>query len=272
MKTIESIYHKVYNFDSLSKAEQDEIIDIVDQDNGQSKWYYSYAVEYLISHVKPDMAMRFLKGYINSPRNRYLSDIVKKAQDKDPKTTREILNNSREECHKFLLCFDNLTIDEEEKGLRSVAKSVYLPKTILESKYKPTLIALKKLPSIMRLKCLRSLTNFNKIASYNMFENISDPEEFKSLLFSSSLKHRDLAEVVWKRYQEISNVGIPSSIKISGHCDLCGDFEFVINSNVIRTPEGLKKTIISGALLSQCFACYSVLQNPPTIIEGDWIK
>jgi len=272
MKTLRDVWSDIWKFESLSKQRQDEIVDIIKADGGKDSYYFGYAIEYALPHVDKATAMELFKKYISTGSRRYrIEDVIMVVKRHDAATTKDILSSAQDDYCKYLLCFDGISLDEEERGLRSIAKSTRPPNCIFSSEYKPTLDGLRRLPSIMRLKCLQSLTNIG-LASYNIFGNIKDAEEFKSLMFSSSLKHQKLAETIWKRYQDISGVGIPSSIKIVGRCDKCGDFEFVINNKVVRTSEGLKKTRAQALLYQNCFACSTALSSPPIITEGDWIQ
>jgi hypothetical protein len=178
--------------------------------------------------------------------------------------------NSCSDLQKLILTYSDMTVEEEENGLRALATSKHVPEFIRTAKYQPTLDALKKLPSIMRLNCLETLTRSN-YNSYNVFGKINDKEEFKALLFSSTIKYRDRAEAIWNKYQDLVGVGNPGSVKVTGTCKLCGDFEIIVNSLVVKTEEGLKSAKLGYQVYSDyCPFCGNPMVHRSSITEGEW--
>ena len=115
---------------------------------------------------------------------------------------------------------------------------------IITNKYKPSIAALKKLPPVMRLKTFETLLSNDSLA-YNIFSNFKNEDDFKLMLFSSVLRHRDRAETVWEKYQEVSMLGKKGTIKSKFNCSNCGDYEINITSTRGRTKAGLDKMLFS---------------------------
>ena len=266
-------YSDLRNFNTLSPTRQSEVLDLIKKST--QDYYYEYAVEAIIEHLNKNDALDLFDNYAkranikNSVRLHRLCLYVMKL---DSVRIRSLIVNpsSSNDLQKMILWLSSFTIEEEEQGLRALSKSKQVPSFIYDAKYKPRIEALKKLPSIMRLNCLESLVN-QKYNSYNIFGNITDEEEFKSLVFSSTLKHRDRVEALWNKYRDLKGVGSPGSILASGSCSGCGEFEIIINSMVVKTQECLKKSRIGCySLGSHCPFCGNRIEQNISIKEQEW--
>jgi hypothetical protein len=272
--TLRDCYNESWQFDSLLPKRKTEILDEL-KNAAPDDHYFAYMVERLISHYDVPTTLDLYKKYLTSATSRYgyrrSHELTKVALVADPVQVRQMLITSKmPEFHKQIFLFKDLTVDEEELGLRALSKSKFCPSFVFEANYKPTLEALKRLPSIMRLHCLESLCSA-RIASYNVFENIKDGEEFKTLLFSSALKHRDQAESIWNKYINISAVGFPSTVSAAGCCPKCGEFEFTFNNKVFRTAEALSVSRIGWVFGTEnCPICYTGLKEALKVTEGEW--
>jgi hypothetical protein len=278
MSLYDLYYSDIRKFKTLTPARQDEVFELVKKSPADS--YYGYSVEEIIPNVGSIKALDLFKSFVQSTGHKsyeYRARLVRLCEllrkSNGPYIRSLIVDpNSCSELQKMILTYADATIDEEEVGLRALAKSKSAPSYIHDSKYQPRLDALKKLPSIMRLCCLETLTN-QRYDSYNVFGNITDEEEFKLLLFSSTLKHRDRAEVIWNKYKDLVGVGSPGSLKISGTCKRCGDFELIFNSLVIKTKEALKSSRIGYTSCGgYCPFCSGELEQAASITEQEWIK
>jgi hypothetical protein len=277
--SLSDVYSDVWHYDALNPARQAQILDELKRAPA-TDYYLPYVLEYLMSRLDKATAIDLYERLMSSVQQSYasqriLTTLTQYIYNLDPKVVRRVIESApnNNDLQKHIFIFQDLTIDEEELGLRALSKSRYCPEFVFDSKYKPTLDALKRLPPIMRLNCLEALCSA-RIATYNVFENIKDGEEFKSLLFSSALKHRDRAEVIWNKYVNISGVGHPSSIKISGCCVKCGEFEITLSNKVIRTAAALRVTRF-GRMFdvehTNCPICYGNV-NSASITESEWKK
>jgi hypothetical protein len=197
-----------------------------------------------------------------------LLSLCKIVEPLSPGITRDTIKGSiRTDIRRLILSFPNLTVDEEELGLRDLSNTKYCPTAVLSAEYKPSLEAIKRLPSIMRLKCLETLVG-SRFNAYNIFERITDPDEFKSLLFSCTIKHRDRAEQVWHKYQEITQLGVMATVAIEGECTQCKEFSITIKSRVVRTKAGLECTRLKYHIgTTRCPFCCSALNREATFKE-----
>ena len=268
-------YQEVRAFKSLTPQRQSEVIDIVKKST--TDYYFNMCVEYMIDFLDKPKALDLFKLYIKGTDKSYshterLIKVCNSIRKHDDTLVRSMAidKDSCAELHKLILTYPDVTLDEEEQGLRALAKSKYPPGFLHKAKYQPRIEALKKLPSIMRLCCLETLTN-QQYDSYNIFGRVTDEEEFKLLLFSSTLKHRDRAEAIWNKYKDLVGIGTRGSLKISGTCTRCGDFEIVLNSLVVKTQEGLKKARIGYYANGGCCPfCSGTLTQPSSVVEQEW--
>jgi hypothetical protein len=268
-------YTDLRKFASLNATRQAETLAVIKAST--TDYYFGYAVECVFPALNKTQALDVFdlcvkagdKNYGRADRLIRLCDKMRKI---DAAHVRTLAANPETipGIQKMILTYDGLTIEEEEQGLRALATSKSTPQFIYDAKYAPRIEALKQLPSIMRLNCLETLTG-QQYDSYNVFGNITDEEEFKLLLFSSTLKYRDRAEAIWNKYKDLVGVGKPGSLKVSGSCDSCGDFEVVINSLVVKTQEGLRKSRMGYSTLGGCCPfCGKTLVQKTSIIEQGW--
>lgn len=265
------VYYESRRFKTLTPQRQREIIDLLK--STKDDYYFGLVMDNVFCEVDKATTIDLFNAYIKHTDSSYGRHSrpfgyilhLRKLDESCARTFIKQTNNHL--IQKAILAFDNLTVEEEELGLRALSKSKQVPDQIYNCKYQPSIEALKRLPSIMRLNSLESLTN-QRFDSYNIFGRITDADEFKALLFGSVFKHQERAERIWKRYVEMTNVGVPGFIKLSGNCDKCSNFEITINSKVIRTEEGLKKTRIAYSLAKEyCPLCGKRLSQNMSI-EG----
>lgn len=266
MKVWEEI-RKIRAYSSLQKDEQTRIIDLLLDKKNVNLYYFDFLV-FKIKDLVDDqtfykIAINFiLNGRASMLNDLYATSIVEKAYKTNPREVRKILFDSKAPAlNKMLLMFGKCIEEEEIKGLRALSKSKYVPKRIHIRKYKPKLESLKKLPPIMRLNTLEALSNVNKL-KYNIFGNFSE-DEFKSLLFASSLKYTERIQTLQNKYSELKYVGLKSTIEVSGDCDFCGPYKMSLTSNVVRTVTGLKGTNLKMIAKPNCPFCFSKLQSNP---------
>jgi len=170
---------------------------------------------------------------------------------------------------KFLILLDDYTEAEEVSALRAFAKYKDNPKKLFSKNYKPSLAALNTLPTVMRLKCLECLCS-DEYISYNIFENICTEDDFRALVFGSSLRHSNRVNTMSERYRELGSTGTDGTINIDYNCTKCGDIRISVKSKVVKTR---KKLSISRALChlvdyDYCPVCGASLPVSPNI-HGD---
>lgn len=275
MSSLWNEYGNARNFPILSKSDQDRLITLL-LTKEVVRYYYS---DVIINIIRPhldnktfiDIAYNFInngKAYSMKSNNTY--EIFNAMYNIDPTGSKVAIMNSKiPALNKLILMCNDLTIEEEIKGLRALSTSKYIPSKIYKLRYKPRLKALIKLPPIMRLKTIEALINSRKL-KYNIFENIPN-DKFKALLFTPALnlKYSDKVETIYNKYDEIKYMGIESTVKVSGQCDLCGDYSITIKSNVIRTSTGMRATNLGRLAINKvyCPFCYTKLKQEP-VFEG----
>ncbi|MHA2280305.1 MAG: hypothetical protein ACXAC5_05600, partial [Promethearchaeota archaeon] len=204
-------YHKARRFSTLSKDEQDNLIKLLLTPEAPKSYYSDSLVNMIRPHLDDktflNIANNFLRnGRAYSMKSRNTHEIFDAAYRIDPSGTKVIAMDAKSPAlNKLILLCDNLTLEEEVRGLRALSSSKYIPSKVHELKYKPKLAALKKLPPVMRLKTIETLMNSRKL-KYNIFENVPE-DEFKALLFTSSLKHTDRVQTACNQYDEIKYMG-----------------------------------------------------------------
>lgn len=266
-------YSNIRRFTTLPKNEQSRIINLLKTKDAASSYYAGTLITMIQKHLSDkdyfDIAYNYIVNGKNfSVRSYNVQDIFSEAYRINPKKISNAIKESNIiQLNKLILMCNNITVEEEVKGLRALSTSKYIPYKIHDVKYKPRLDALKQLPPIMRLKAIESLLN-NKKFRYNIFEHIPE-DEFRALLFTSSLKYSDRIQAVYNEYQEIKYIGIESTVKVSGYCKICEEYSIIIKSRVIRTLTGINQTGIGRYIThrSCCPFCYSNLEQPPTFEE-----
>lgn len=246
------------NLNALTAQKRTETVSILkDKDFAKDNYFINYLSEAMDGFSDPevlDVFKNLCQNYNWYSHYSYTNDTIYKLTHRayalDPVLVRsEIANsnaknpNTESGWDRLFLSFPNPTIDEEVRGLRAISQSKHIPHMIYKAKYAPTKAALDQLPPIMRLKTLEHLSS-NKHLAYNIFINFPDPDEFKVMMFSSITRHRERAEGVWQKYQEIAYLGQPAEIKITTRCDNCGETEMSMKSTRVRTKAGLKSTTI----------------------------
>jgi hypothetical protein len=224
---------------------------------------YSYLgfISQIVRHLNKEETIKIFDNTLtNCPKNRLYNEdcfleLVKKSYDFDSVYVKNIIMGRTDDTYdKAILLFDNITPDEEVRGLRALGQRKFCSRIIQQYKYSPTKDAITKLPPVFRLKVLETLSH-NRHLSYNIFKHFPDPDEFKSLMFSSVLRHRERAEAVWNKYQEIAFLGKDAEIKIKTNCSNCGEFEVVVNSKRVRTKTGLMATNLWNQFRYGCVLC-----------------
>ena len=255
------LYDSAMKITKLSKTERDDLINTLLKPNTVSEYGFIRIIDVVAEHLTKEEAVAMFDVVIKHYKEKkYYEDnfisFLYKVQDHvlDIKTVVTSKNSSSFE--KALLALKNISPDDELKGLRALAQNKYCPGAIYKAKYTPTEAVIKLLPPVTRLKALETLTN-NKHLGYNIFANFKNPEEFRVLMFSSVLRHRERAEVVWNKYKEIVFLGEDAVVKIQGTCENCGDFSCDLKSTRVRTKVGLNNTRLWGSFLrfNQCVLC-----------------
>jgi len=253
-------YGLVRNFNAASQADKDETIAFFLQQNSESRYYwYIDGVTTLIKavpqlQIKMELAKAaFSKTNYNASKSYGLCKLLAEIMPYDSKNEiRELVVNSEDiAVGKLSLMYEGITIEQEANALRFLAHNKNCPDGIYQARYTPRIEALKELPSVGRLKSLESLLSNNHLA-YNIFEQVGDGEEFKTLLFGSVLRHRERAEVIWKKYQESVNLGTPGTVTLKGNCGNCGQFELTLKSSRTRTSVGFQRTNLSRYIYKDC--------------------
>ncbi len=277
-KDIWSYWQQIRTFDKQTPALQQEIFDFIMSPEVINSYHCASCVAEIMPHLDPVLSLKLFTQFLTSKshygfkKDYYVHMIIWSAykhQSNQAAIRDLILKTKSDAAKRMLLALENITMAEEEAGLRALSLATYPPTYIFEHKYKPTLDALKKLPTVMRLEALETLLNVNLIG-YNVFENITNQDDFKNLLFSAAVKYQERAEVVWKKYLESLSRGIEGIITIKGRCDTCGDYEIQIKSSVAHTKVGLEKTQLNRISRKWCAMCGHLLAAEPQIKESEW--
>lgn len=256
------LYNDIRRYTTLTDIEKNKIIDTLSTAQCARDYSFLGYVNQILSFLNKDDTIKIFDNMIaHYPHSRSyyednLYETVKKAYDFDKDHVKNVILNRTDDAYdKTLLLFENITTEEEARGLRALAQRKYCPRIIHTSKYSPTEGAIKLLPPVMRLKVLETLSNGSHLA-YNVFSNFKDPDEFKTLMFSSVLKHRERAEAVWNKYKEIAYIGLDAKITIKTNCPNCGEFNVDISSTRIRTKTGLANTQLWNCFrYNRCSLC-----------------
>jgi len=268
--TSKNMWNKMRNFDQMTASMQQDVYNyVLTKDRYGGRYYINDMMNKPVFTTEQKLKLfeKYLStgGYDNDDEN-----IFENACAIDKERTKDIIKQYKD-CHmsKRFVTLNDMTLDEEVKALRALSKSKYAPPYVFNAQYCPTLGAIKELPSIMRLKSLEALTS-NIHVSYNVFKNITDEDEFKRLLFSSVIRHRDRAEAVWEKYKELKSTGIEGTVVIKMRCKNCQDFEVTLTSSVVRTKTKLEATRF-GQFVTQnhCLLCgqWGSIEGPT--ISGD---
>ena len=253
-------YGLVRNFNAASQADQDETLAFFLQQNNESRYYwYIDGITTLVKTIpqtktKLDLARAaFSRTNYSATKSYGLCKLLVEIMPYDTNNEiRELVLNSEDTAvGKLSLMYDGITVEQEANALRHLSQNKSCPDGIYNARYTPRIEALKELPSVGRLKALESLLSNNHLA-YNIFEKVVDSEEFKSLLFGSVLRHRERAEVIWKKYQESVNLGTPGTVSLKGNCSNCGQFELTLKSSRTRTSVGFQRTNLSRYIYKDC--------------------
>lgn len=272
-KTVWDYYADIKEFSTQSLATKLEIIDIMLDPDTELDYHYGWAAADIIEYVDGDIALEFAKKMfqLKWPREEYIAKVMCGAHKFDDNKTiiQKMLCEAKPLMFKrMLLTLDNLSVANEEIGLRALARIKNPPHVILEARYCPTLDALKKLPPITRLEALECLICV-RLHGYNIFNRITNREEFKNLLFGAAFKYQARVEKVWNKYLELTCVGKPCVITVKANCPSCGTYEVQITNSVIHNADALGKTKFSRIARESCAICGAYLGAPPTIVFGD---
>lgn len=272
-----SLSPEIEIFNTLPTARQDEIIDIIISTPAKDSYQLESVVRDLMAKLQaPDRISKIFTHYLATQCKNYgytdnALTIVKKAYNTlDKQTVKDLIIKCKTpHIIRTLLSLDNLSVEEEEQGLRALSNSKYVADFIYEKQYKPSLGAVKALPTVMRLRILENLLT-NPHISYNIFENF-DADEFKALMFSATFKYLDRARAVVDKYIELQNHGTEGTVVIKTQCENCGEFSITIKSMRIHTPTGLGITNLGGWIMGNtCVLCGRWgHQNKQIICEDD---
>jgi len=241
---------------NVSDDRRKEIINVMLSDDAVRYWNYGSIFRSLLKHIDADLAFKIFKHYIDKGESYSFDsnsdyEIATKVYNmyNDKAEVKKVIRTCKSKrVRRALLIIEDMSVEDETIGLRALSGLKYPPDTLYEFKYKPSVDAVKALPPIMRLSALETLLNNNNMA-YNIFDNFADPEEFKALLFSATLRHRDRVEAVWDKFNEASNLGTEATVMVKYLCPNCGDIDVSIKSMCARTPAGLSNTRL-GAFLN----------------------
>lgn len=275
MSNYYQIWDEVRKLPTLTADKRAEVVEQISTPASAKEYSYASIVAEAFKYLTKDETLKVFDNMVahHAARRSYyethLFSSIKIAYDFDPAHAKaQILKSTGDSYHKALLMMDGLTTDEEAMGLRALSNSKYCPPIIHEAKYAPSKEAIDLLPPVMRLKVLETLSN-NRHLAYNIFAHFPDPDEFKTLMFSSVMRHRDRAEVVWNKYQEIANYGKAGQVLIKGSCNNCGEFEVVVKSTRIRTKTGLQTTNLWNSFRYGCALCGVHSGKPIEVIGQD---
>lgn len=275
-KDIWSYWQQIRTFDKQTPALQQEIFDFIMTPEVINSYNCAPCVAEIMPYLDPVLSFKLFTQFLTSSyvlkKDYYVHTIVWSAykHQSNQAAIRDLILKAKSDAAKrMLLTLENITVVEEEAGLRALSLITYASTYIFEHKYKPTLGALKKLPTVMRLEALETLLNVNLIG-YNIFENIINQDDFKNLLFSAAVKYQERAEIVWKKYLESLSRGVEGIITIKGKCDTCGEYEIQIKSSVAHTKIGLEKTQLNRISRKWCAMCGHSLTTEPQIKESEW--
>lgn len=232
-------------------------------------YYADFIIMELGKYITPyeffEIGINYLKNATPYQQPKAVVNIISRLMAHNATITKQaILKSNSKFITKLILTTDGISIDEEVLALRAISTSKYVPEEIYKIKYKPNLKALRKLPPVMRLKTLESLVNSRKVR-YDIFGHISE-DNFKALLFTSSLKHTDRVSAMANKYNELKYMGQKATLEIKGNCDICGDYSIKVTSGVIRTATGLRSAAGIKLLANHyCPFCYNRMTNSPNI-------
>lgn len=267
-------YGNVIEYEKKSKLEQDRILRLLSDKANFNSYYYDSMIESLIGKISDTKYFELAKNVLSCGSrgpipSASVERIIKEAFRIDHLATKDLfLASDSKMFNKLILICNNISIDEEIFGLRTISGSKYIPEIIRKSKYCPRLDALLKIPPIMRLKTLEALSCSNSRISYNMFKNISD-SDFKALLFTPILKYSDRVESLCNKYDEIKYMGIEATVAVKANCESCGDYVVTLKSDIVRTKTGMSGYSIGRFVLSNyCLFCSANLNTGPTFIEN----
>lgn len=253
----------IRSFNTINDERKQEIIDIMMTKRAPRTYGYTSIFHELIKYLNDNIALKMFRNFIINggyymPDTERAYPIIKNVYNRGgiKKDVKDIIRVSKNiKALRTLLLLDDITVKDEELGLRALSGMKNAPDILFVNKYKPSVEAMKNLPPVIRLNVMESLLSNHNI-SYNVFENFTDQDEFKSLLFGSVLRHNDRANVVWKKYNEVQNRSIQSTTMVEGDCENCGKYTISIKSTRMGTLDGLNSTRIGRSLKnSNCALC-----------------
>lgn len=165
------------------------------------------------------------------------------------------------------IALNSYTLKQEIDALRDITGKYKIWERTYKMQYKVSKEAIEKLPPVMRVKVLQYFLDVDFLP-YNIFGNIPE-DDFKSLLFGASLKHNELVNFIWKRYEELCKVSDPVSVKWSFECKTCGKFDIKMQNKMIVSERILKETRLFKILdHSQCPVCSKRMENGSKVFMG----
>jgi len=277
MSNLWDLYDDIKGFKNASEEKRKEVLDALLLQEHAEHYNFAWMLNDVIPHLDADKSLEVFEFFITkagaySLDSDYMYNIAQSVckHEKNKKYVKKfLLESNTKRANRALLFTDNLTEEEEEKGLRALSTTKYTPDCIHAARFIPSENVIKKLPPVMRLNVLETLTNENHLA-YNIFENLGDSDEFQTLLFGAVLRHNTRVEVMVKRHREVIGLGNTSTVIIKQTCDNCGEYEIKITSNRINTRSSIKKTSIRHlSERSSCALCGKYSTSDPIFINSD---
>lgn len=162
------------------------------------------------------------------------------------------------------IALNSYTLKQEIDALRDITGKYKIWERSYTRQYKISKEALEKLPPVMRVKVLQYFLDVDFLP-YNIFSNISE-DDFRGLLFGASLRHNNLINFIWQRYEELIKISKPVHVKWSFDCKNCGKFDINLQNKMIVSERILKETLLFRQLgLYQCPVCSKRMENKPKV-------
>lgn len=262
MSDLYQAYIDVGYYPTLPVERQREIVDLITKpQTGYSSYYITHIVDGLYEHLdKVEHANIVCKILSNIKHNMNMSSfgtMVVRAAEVDLKKVKKILYKSKfPVMNKMVLALGPLSLDEEVRGLRAIAKSKWVPDQVRSASYAPTIEALKKLPPVMRLNAMENLCTKDRRLGYNVFKHLT-ASDFDVLLFSVVIKHNTRISELRERFNDLKFRGRTSKVKVEGACNTCGPWTIEITNNLFRTESGFKSSYFGSSIMmyGRCPLC-----------------
>lgn len=261
-----TLRNKLRDWKRLDNQSQEALLRELEIVDGGS-WLYCRAIVELMDDGDIKRRERLLRAFVRHGtsrdfgRDEYIDKMLSLCSELGVDKLKNILLScENKRLHRMVLGFPNLTVKEEEAGLRGLAFYSSCPESLYQANYTPSYEALLKMPTVTRLKVIEALLD-NKHIGYNIFKNIN-ADAIEPLLFGSSLRHKDRVASVCEAHKYFSKLDTKSTVVISYDCSVCGQYDVTLNSTKIHAEEDFKHTGNARALIwKTCMFCKSKMKN-----------